>query len=110
MAGGRDVHLRSLTIGYDRAGQTVTPIADLDLYAPSSRVTALVGRSGSGKTSVLSCIGAMLKPKSGTIWVGGLEVTAGYKAKRDTKLMQRIPGLENDIDGLTAFLAEVKRK
>jgi putative ABC transport system ATP-binding protein len=74
VAGGRDVHLRALTISYSRAGAEVTPIHELDMYAPSSRVTALVGRSGSGKTSILSCIAAMLRPKSGSVWVGGIEV------------------------------------
>jgi putative ABC transport system ATP-binding protein len=75
IAGGRDVHVRDLTITYERGPDRVTPIAGLHLYAPSSRVTALVGRSGSGKTSILSCIAAMLRPASGAIWVGGLEVT-----------------------------------
>ena len=76
VAGGRDVHLRGVTITYVRGGNSVVPVSGLDLYAPSSRVTALVGRSGSGKTSVLSCIAAMLRPSAGVIWVGGIEVTA----------------------------------
>lgn len=84
IAGGRDVHVRDLTISYARAGVSVVPITGLDLYAPSSRVTALVGRSGSGKTSVLSCIAAMLRPERGTIWVGGIEVTALRGAALDT--------------------------
>lgn len=76
VAGGRDVHLRDVTITYVRAGLSIVPVSGLDLYAPSSRVTALVGRSGSGKTSVLSCIAAMLRPSAGTIWLGGIEVTS----------------------------------
>ncbi len=74
LAGGRDVHIVDLTISYHRAGLSVTPISGLDLYAPASRVTALVGRSGSGKTSVLSCVAGMLRPQSGAIWLGGIEV------------------------------------
>ena len=81
--GGRDIHLRGVTISYHRAGQTVTPISNLDLYASANRVTALVGRSGSGKTSLLSCMAAMLKPQSGAIWLGGIEVTALRKAALD---------------------------
>jgi putative ABC transport system ATP-binding protein len=71
----RDVHLTALTIGYQRSGQEVIPVQDFDLFAPAGQVTALVGRSGSGKTSVLSCVAGMLRPKSGAVWVGGIEVT-----------------------------------
>jgi putative ABC transport system ATP-binding protein len=87
VAGGRDVHLRALTISYSRAGLEVTPISELDMYAPSSRVTALVGRSGSGKTSILSCIAAMLRPKSGSVWVGGIKVNELHG--RDLDLYRR---------------------
>ena len=76
LAGGRDVHLRDLTIAYQRGSQTVVPIEAFNLYAPSSRITALVGRSGSGKTSILSCIAGMLRPTAGAIWLGGIDVTS----------------------------------
>ncbi len=74
-AGGRDVHVTNLTITYKRGQRSVCPVKDFTLYAPSSRITALVGRSGSGKTSILSCIAGMLRPESGVVWLGGIEVT-----------------------------------
>jgi putative ABC transport system ATP-binding protein len=74
-AGGRDVHATNLTITYKKGQRSVTPVKDFTLYAPSSRITALVGRSGSGKTSILSCLAGMLRPESGTVWLGGIEVT-----------------------------------
>jgi putative ABC transport system ATP-binding protein len=74
IAGGRDVHIVDCTIAYEKGGRSIVPISGLDLYAPSSRVTALVGRSGSGKTSILSCVAGMLRPRSGAIWLGGIEV------------------------------------
>ncbi len=76
VVGGRDVHVRGLTIAYSQGGQVVTPLKGFNLYAPASRVTAVIGRSGSGKTSLLSCIAAMLKPAAGAIWLGGIEVSA----------------------------------
>jgi putative ABC transport system ATP-binding protein len=75
LAGGRDVHVTNLTITYRRGQRQTTPVRDFTLYAPSSRITALVGRSGSGKTSILSCIAGMLRPESGMVWLGGIEVT-----------------------------------
>jgi putative ABC transport system ATP-binding protein len=71
---GRDVHVRNLTISYRRGSETLTPVQNFNLFAPSSRVTALIGRSGSGKTSILSCISAMLTPQNGTAWLGGIEI------------------------------------
>jgi putative ABC transport system ATP-binding protein len=74
-AGGRDVNICGLTISYQRNNHTVTPVRDFSLYASASRITALVGRSGSGKTSILSCVAGMLRPESGAIWLGGTDVT-----------------------------------
>lgn len=83
VAGGRDVHLRGVTISYKRGSQTVTPVEGFDLYASSNRVTALIGRSGSGKTSLLSCIAGMLRPATGAIWLGGIEVSSLHGAALD---------------------------
>jgi putative ABC transport system ATP-binding protein len=74
-ATGRDVHVTNLAVTYKRGQRSVTPVRDFTLYAPAGRITALVGRSGSGKTSILSCIAGMLQPESGTVWLGGIEVT-----------------------------------
>ena len=43
---------------------------DLDLVS-DARLTALVGPSGTGKTSVLNCIAGLVRPDSGRIAVGG---------------------------------------
>jgi putative ABC transport system ATP-binding protein len=105
-AGGRDVHLRALTISYCRAGSEITPISELDMYAPCSRVTALVGRSGSGKTSILSCIAAMLRPKSGSVWVGGIEVNELYGRDLDSYRRRHVGVVHqsyNLIPSLTAI-------
>ncbi len=71
----RDLHLVGVTISYQGSDRVpVTPVSDLSFYAPSGRITALVGRSGSGKTSILSCIAATLRPTTGQIWLGGTNV------------------------------------
>jgi putative ABC transport system ATP-binding protein len=74
--GRRDLQIVDLTVTYQRGHTPVTPIRNFSLYAYANRVTALVGRSGSGKTSVLSCIAATMKPASGKVWLGGIEVSA----------------------------------
>lgn len=44
---------------------------DVDFSAPSTGVTALFGRSGSGKTSVLRAIAGLAKTHSGTVKING---------------------------------------
>lgn len=72
---GRDLHVVDLTVEYRRGDVAVVPVRNFNFYAGSGRVSALIGRSGSGKTSVLSCLAAMLRPLEGTVWLGGIEVS-----------------------------------
>lgn len=48
---------------------------DLDLDVPEGLCTCLMGRNGVGKTTLLSCIMGLLKPKSGRIRLKGKEIT-----------------------------------
>ena len=40
-------------------------------FASDARLTALVGVSGAGKTTVLNCIAGLIRPDRGRIAVGG---------------------------------------
>lgn len=46
----------------------------VDIDIPRGKVTAIMGPSGTGKTTLLKLIGGQLKPDSGTIEVDGLDV------------------------------------
>jgi ABC-type cobalamin/Fe3+-siderophores transport system ATPase subunit len=52
-----------------RAGQTV--LRDVDLTAPAGVVTALLGPSGVGKSSLLRCLVRLDEPAAGRVVVGG---------------------------------------
>ncbi|MFD0005299.1 ABC transporter ATP-binding protein [Streptomyces sp. NPDC127178] len=52
-----------------------TAVHDLSLEMPEGGVTVLVGSSGCGKTTTLRMINRMVEPTSGTIRVGGKDVT-----------------------------------
>ena len=47
----------------------------LDLILPRGTVTAVVGRSGAGKSTVASLISRFYEPDSGAIWLGGRPAT-----------------------------------
>ncbi|KUL28991.1 ABC transporter ATP-binding protein [Streptomyces regalis] len=52
-----------------------TAVHDLSLEMPEGGVTVLVGSSGCGKTTTLRMVNRMVEPTSGTIRVGGKDVT-----------------------------------
>jgi putative ABC transport system ATP-binding protein len=70
-----DVDITDLTIAYDSGGYVVRPVHRLDLHVGSGELALLLGASGSGKTTVLSALAAILRPAAGTIRVGDVEVT-----------------------------------
>ncbi len=60
-----DLHLK-------RAGKPI--LIDLSLRIPRGKVTAVIGPSGVGKTTLLELIGGRLRPDSGYLLVDGLSV------------------------------------
>jgi phospholipid/cholesterol/gamma-HCH transport system ATP-binding protein len=48
----------------------------VDIDIPRGKITAIMGPSGTGKTTLLKLIGAQLKPRSGSIHVDGMDVHA----------------------------------
>lgn len=49
-------------------------LEDLNLDIPAGKVTAVMGPSGAGKTTVMRLITGQLKPDSGEVWVGDTRV------------------------------------
>ena len=68
------VEVRDLVIEYDTGGYAVRPIDGLHLDASAGELVVLLGPSGCGKTSLLSALGGILRPTSGTIRVAGVAV------------------------------------
>ncbi|MFT4230194.1 MAG: ABC transporter ATP-binding protein [Microbacterium sp.] len=69
------ITLEHLSKDFPVADQTVHAVRDVSLGIPASQVTAIVGPSGGGKSTLLSLIGQLARPSSGTVTVDGVEVT-----------------------------------
>jgi phospholipid/cholesterol/gamma-HCH transport system ATP-binding protein len=67
------VRLTGVTFGYDRRRPVLSGI---DLTIPRGRLVAIMGGSGSGKTTILRLIGGQLRPQAGKVEVDGNDVAA----------------------------------
>ena len=66
---------RELVVEYSSGGYLVRPIDGLDAEVRKGELALLLGASGCGKTTLLSVLAAILRPLSGTVLLGNLEVT-----------------------------------
>ena len=65
------VEFRDVTLRYDGAAPS---LADVNLEVPAGRTVALVGPTGSGKTSLVALIARLYDPSDGAVLVDGADV------------------------------------
>jgi putative ABC transport system ATP-binding protein len=70
------LQVRNLSKVYQRDSQAIPVFEDIDLDIDTGEFLVLMGPSGSGKTTLLNLIAGLDEPTTGTITVGGEEVTA----------------------------------
>jgi putative ABC transport system ATP-binding protein len=70
------VEIRHLAKSYRRGDQLVPVLADINLDIQAGEFAALMGPSGSGKSTLLNLIAGIDKPDSGSLRVGGVDITA----------------------------------
>ena len=92
------VELRNLTFGY---GERAI-LEGISLSIPRGKVTALMGASGGGKTTVLRLIGGQYRAQSGELLfdgqdVGAMDVAALYKARRRMGMLFQFGALFTDL-------------
>src|SRR5450631_4595088 len=68
------LEIRKLAKYYQRGGQIIPVLVDIDLGVRVGDFVALMGPSGSGKSTLLNLIAGIDKPSGGTIKVGGVDI------------------------------------
>ncbi|MFA6022182.1 MAG: ATP-binding cassette domain-containing protein [Rhodospirillales bacterium] len=86
-------------------------LRDVSLGFPSGGITAIVGPSGVGKTTLMSVLNGLLAPSSGSVTVTGIGRLDDAKALREARrhtatvfqdhaLIDRLPAIDNVLLGL----------
>jgi putative ABC transport system ATP-binding protein len=97
------LELRAVRKVYDVADTEVVALDHAEMTIESGEIVALVGPSGSGKTTLCSIAGGLLTPTSGTIKVGGEDIS-GYSSKQLTAFRQQKVGFVFQAVNLVPFL------
>ena len=69
------LELRNVSKGYGPTSKRTEVLKDINLQIERGEFLAIVGYSGAGKTTLISMIGGLVRPDSGTITLNDLEVT-----------------------------------
>ncbi|WP_397475372.1 ABC transporter ATP-binding protein [Pusillimonas sp.] len=82
---------RNLVKYYDEGGQRVDVLRDVSLHVARGEMVAVVGASGSGKSTMLHLLGLLDQPNSGSVWVDG-ESGDGLSEARRSQVRNRSLG------------------
>ena len=75
------VQIRNLSKAYQRGGQVVPVLTDINLDVDRGEFVALMGPSGSGKSTLLNLIAGIDKPDGGSLRVNNLDISALSEAQ-----------------------------
>jgi ABC-2 type transport system ATP-binding protein len=78
------IEVRGLQLRYG----TLTALDDLDFTLPGGRIYGLLGRNGSGKTSLLSVLAAFRRPSAGSVLIDGQPVFENPRITRQVCLIR----------------------
>jgi len=112
-----NVRLVDLTKHYKRGNEIIRALDGVTLTIENGEFVAVVGRSGSGKTTMLDLMGLLLTPTSGSLFIDDIDTSklgdrqrAQMRARRVGFVFQEynlLPGL-NVLENVTMPLRYVK--
>src|SRR5262249_10269506 len=82
--------MKAAPIEFDAVGKRygdVVAVRDVSLAMPAGTLTTLLGPSGCGKTTMLRLIAGLELPASGTVRIGGRDVSRVPASERDVSMV-----------------------
>ncbi|MEU3194263.1 ABC transporter ATP-binding protein [Streptomyces sp. NPDC006992] len=102
------LELTDITLTYPDGDGVLTALDRVSLRVPAGSVTAVVGPSGSGKSSLLAVAATLIRPDSGTVTVDGTD-TAGMSRRELTALRRERIGIVFQQPNLPASLTAAEQ-
>lgn len=87
--GNSTINIQLNNIRYRYPNNDTYTITDLSLSIPAGKKIAILGRSGTGKSTLLKLLSGTLKPASGTITVNGENMHSGLLSQAVSVLNQK---------------------
>ncbi|WP_068399141.1 ABC transporter ATP-binding protein [Kribbia dieselivorans] len=81
------LHLNDITLTYPDGGQRLTALDRVTLTAAAGTLTAVVGPSGSGKSSLLAVAATLITPDAGAVVLDGRDLRG--LSRRETERVRR---------------------
>ncbi|MEV7524296.1 ABC transporter ATP-binding protein [Streptomyces sp. NPDC091371] len=100
------IQLRDVSRRYGAGDHAVTALDQVSLDFPQGTFTAVMGPSGSGKSTLLQCAAGLDRPTSGTVTVGGTELTRLSETKLTLLRRDRIGFVFQAFNLLPSLTAE----
>ncbi|MBT2510057.1 ABC transporter ATP-binding protein [Streptomyces sp. ISL-98] len=100
------IQLRSVSRVYGSGDSAVTALDQVSLFFPKGTFTAVMGPSGSGKSTLLQCAAGLDRPTSGSVTVGGTELTKLSETKLTLLRRDRIGFVFQAFNLLPSLTAE----
>jgi putative ABC transport system ATP-binding protein len=84
------IRLRNIRRVYDTGGVRVEALKEVSLEIPRGQFVAIMGTSGSGKSTMLNTLGCLDRPTSGTYLLDGVDVSTFSPSERADIRNQKI--------------------
>ncbi|GAB3392332.1 ABC transporter ATP-binding protein [Amycolatopsis echigonensis] len=102
------LHLSGVTLTYPDGDSRLTALDQVDLHVPAGSVAAVVGPSGSGKSSLLAVAATLIRPDRGRVVVGEVD-TADLDRAALADLRRSTIGIVFQQPNLLASLTAVEQ-
>jgi putative ABC transport system ATP-binding protein len=102
----RKAELRGVALGFGAGAARSTALDKIDLALDSGIFTVVSGPSGSGKTSLISVLGGMIAPDSGSVLIDGQDITKLAPHRRSAFRREKIGYVFQSFRLMPALSAE----
>lgn len=102
------LHLSDITLTYPDGDSRLTALDSVSLDVPAGSLTAVVGPSGSGKSSLLAVAATLVTPDNGRVVIDGTD-TAGMNRDELTELRRNKVGIVFQQPNLLASLTALEQ-